>query len=113
MKASIELTPLDQIRHAEAEIARRVAAAREAAERTIAEAHAQAAAIKQEAREKGRHEGEIRYRDILNRAEEQSRAIIAQGQRDAEQLRRRGNERMHSAIHHAISIIINLDEERK
>jgi vacuolar-type H+-ATPase subunit H len=111
MKVPIELTPLDQIRQAEVDLARQVAAAREAAEQVIANANAQAAQLKNDAREQGKREGLARYQDIINNAEEEARAIIAQGQRSAEELRRKGSERMQIAVSHALSIVIELDKD--
>lgn len=113
MKSIVELTPLDQIRQAEVDLARQVAAAREAAEHTIANANAQAAQIKNDAREQGKREGMARYQDILHIAEEEARSIVARGHRNAEELRYKGSTRMQTAIHHALSIIIDKDEDTK
>jgi vacuolar-type H+-ATPase subunit H len=111
MKATIEITPLDQIRQAEVDLARQVAAAREAAERTIDHANAQAALLKSDAREQGKRDGMAKYQDVIHIAEEEARAIIARGQRNAVELRRKGSKRMKTAVRHALSIIINMDED--
>ena len=57
MGPEYELSPLDQIRQAEAEVARRVAGCREGAERTVAKAREQARALVEAEREAGRQEG--------------------------------------------------------
>jgi vacuolar-type H+-ATPase subunit H len=111
MGTTVELTPLDQIRQAEVDLARQVAAAREAAERTIANANAQAAQIKNDAHEQGKREGMARYQDIIHVAEEEASAIIARGRRVAEELRHKGSTRMKTAVRHALSIIIEMDED--
>lgn len=53
-----ELSSLDQVRQAEAEVARRIAASREKVEQAEAQAREQAKALIEEAREGGRREGQ-------------------------------------------------------
>jgi vacuolar-type H+-ATPase subunit H len=66
--SATELSPLDQIRLAEAEITRKTVVARENAERRLAEALTQAARIKKQAREAGTRVGNVQYKDIVARA---------------------------------------------
>lgn len=100
------LSPLDQIRLVEADIARNIAAAREASERAVAEARAQAARLKKEAREAGMREGQIRYKEIVAKAEEEARAIVSRAHKQASMLRQKGQSRMETAIQEAVNIVL-------
>ena len=103
---AIELSPLDQIRMAEGEVTRKVIVARESSEKGIAEARAQAAQIKKEAKEKGEREGQIRYKEVIVGAEEQAKAILAQTRQRTEILRRNGQSRMDRAVERALQIVL-------
>lgn len=105
-----ELSPLDQIRLVEAEITRKVAAAREASEHSAANARGQAALIKKQAEEQGERQGQILYKEIIAKTEEQSKEIIAQAQHEADRLRRTGQTRMEQAVHEALRIVLDLKE---
>jgi vacuolar-type H+-ATPase subunit H len=109
----LDLSPLDQIRQTEAEVARKIAAARKAAEQIVEQARQQAAALKREAVESGRGEGQARCQTALSNAEEESRALVAEAQDQADMLHRRGAERMELAVHRALSFVINLPDEVK
>ena len=89
--ATVERSPLDQIRQAEVDVARRVAAARQSADDAIREAQAQAAALKRQACEIGRQEGLAEYQAIVSNAEDKARRLIARARSQAESLRRRGD----------------------
>lgn len=102
------LSPLDQIRLAEAEITRKIAVARETSERAAGEARAQAARLKKEAREAGSREGQIRYKEIVSKAEEEARGIVAHAHNQASELKRKGQVRMEAAIQEAIGIVLGL-----
>lgn len=104
--SAIDLSPLDQIRQTEAEMTRMVAMAREHAEQILRDAHRQASAIKQEASQTGTQEGEARYRAIISKSEEESRAIVAEAKAQARRLRQRGQERMQTGVRLAINFII-------
>ena len=106
--SSVELSPLDQIRLVEAEITRKIAAGREASARLIAEARVQAARFKKEAREAGNREGQIRYKEIVSKAEEDAQAIMAHAHNQAYDLRRKGQARMETAIQEAISVVLGV-----
>lgn len=102
------LSPLDQVRLVEAEISRKIAAAREAAEHEMANAGAQASQIRKEAQEQGGREGQIRHKEIVERAGEQARMMTAQAQTEAASLRRRGESRMAQAVREALNVILGL-----
>jgi vacuolar-type H+-ATPase subunit H len=109
----LELSPLDQIRQTEAEVTRRIAAARITAEQIVEQARQQAAALKREASESGRREGQARYQTSLSNAEEEARALVAEAQEQADQLRRRGDKRMQLAVNRAFNFLISLVEEEQ
>lgn len=103
------LSPLDQIRLAEAEITRKNVTAREASERTIAEARARATLLKKQAHETGTREGQIHFKEIVSKAEEEARAIVAHAHNQAAELGRKGQARMEVAIQEAICIVLGLN----
>lgn len=108
-----EISPLDQIWQTEAEVTRRVAAARDKAERTLAKSQVQARQQKNQAIEEGRRQGKAQYKDILAAAEDEARAITSQANSQAEELRRRGKERMDQAVRLAVNIVIGLQGDTK
>lgn len=103
-----EFSPLDQIRLAEAEITRKVIAAREASERAITDARTQSVALRRQAHESGTRAGQIRYKEIVSRAEEEARTIIEHAHNQAAELRRKGEARMEAAIQEATRIVLGL-----
>jgi flagellar biosynthesis/type III secretory pathway protein FliH len=105
-----ELSPLDQIRQVEAEITRRIAAAREASEHSAVNARGQAALLKKQAEEQGGRQGQILYKEVIAKAEEQSKEMIAQAQHEAENLRRTGELRMQQAVCEALCIVLGQKE---
>jgi vacuolar-type H+-ATPase subunit H len=106
-----KLSPLDQIRNAEAEVAREIAAAREAAKGKVVEAEMQAETLIREARDAGNREGQTQHNEILSRANEEAKALIAQSQNRAGELRRQGRQRMEAAVNHVLEIIVRADVE--
>jgi vacuolar-type H+-ATPase subunit H len=108
-----KLSPLDQIWQTEAEVTRRAAAARDKAERTLAETQAQASQLKNRAIEEGRYQGQAQYKDVIAAAEEEARVIAVQANYEAEELRRKGNERMDRAVRLAMNIVIGLQGDAK
>ena len=111
--SATELSPLDQIRLAEAEIIRKTVAAREDAESCLIEARMQAARIKKQAREAGTRAGNVQYKEIVARAEEEARTITAHSQNQADTLRQKGRNRMEMAVEYAVSIVLGLDKDRR
>jgi vacuolar-type H+-ATPase subunit H len=107
------LSPLDQIRLAEAEVTRKVVAAREASEHAVTEARTQAALLKKQAHASGNRAGQIRYKEIVSRAEEEARTIVEHAYNQANELRRNGQARMEVAIQEVTSIVLCLKRGRK
>jgi len=110
---AVELSPLDQIRLAEAEITRKTVAACENAERRFAEARMQATRIKKQAREEGTRVGKVQYKEIVSRTAEEASAIIANAQNQADTLQQKGQSRMELAVEYAVSIVLGLNKNRR
>ena len=79
----LEHSPLDEVRRAEAEVTRRVAAAHRAVEAAVQEAQAQSEGIKHHAFEIGQREGQAQYHEDISRAQDEAHALVAQAQRRA------------------------------
>jgi vacuolar-type H+-ATPase subunit H len=109
--AQPELPPLDQIRLAEAQVIRRLAAARQASESVIAEAQSYAAALKREAARAGRRDGEAYCRQAISAAEEEAGRLLAEARRRAEELRCAGGERHPAAVAMILAAVLGEDEE--
>jgi vacuolar-type H+-ATPase subunit H len=107
----VERSPLDQIRQAETEVTRQVAAARGAAETAGRKAQAQAADLKRQAREVGQREGQELCREITSKAEEEARALVAQAHIQAEELRRKWDLSKEAAVRWALTVVIECKEE--
>lgn len=108
--SAAELSPLDQIRLAEAEITRKIVTAREKSEEAVVETRVQAALLKKQAHESGTRDGQIRNKKIVSKAEDEAHAIVAHAHGLAAELRHSGQTRMNSAIQEAISIILGTKE---
>jgi len=106
-----ELSPLDQIRLVESEMARRVTAARAAVDQSLVNARAQAAQRKIDARETGLREGQILFKESITKAEEEARAISAQAQKQAAELRQKGYQRMDAAVRLAVNVVLGRQDE--
>lgn len=102
------LSPLDQIRLAEAEIARKMVTAREASEHAIAEARTRAALLKKQAHDSGTREGQIRYKEIVSSAEEEARTMVQHAHNQADELGQNGQTRMEAAIQESLGIVLAL-----
>lgn len=103
-----ELSPLDQIRMAEAEVTRMLIAARESSDRIVAEARGQASLLKKEARESGARQGQLQHKEIVLQAEEEARRIVEKAQEDASTLKRKGQTQMEEAIRDAMDVVLGL-----
>lgn len=110
--STTELSPLDQIRLAEAEITRITVVAREDAERRLIEARAQTARIKKQAREDGSRAGKMQYKEIISRVEEEAHAIATRAQNQANTLQQKGHTRMEAAVAYAVNIVLGLGAGR-
>lgn len=104
-----ELSPLDQIRHVEAEVVGKIAAAREAVDQTINETSRQVKELLTEAKAAGLSRGQVRYKEIVSRAEEESRVIVSQAHNQAKRLRQKGKQHMSAAVHKAVDMVIGLE----
>ena len=107
------LSPLDQIRMVEGEITRKIVAAREASEHRVEDARAQSTLLKKQAHDSGNREGQILYKEIVSKAEEEARTIVAHAHNQAVNLRQKGQARMEMAVQEAINIILGLKGEIK
>jgi vacuolar-type H+-ATPase subunit H len=103
---STELSPLDQIRQSEAEVTRKIAAARETAVHNLEAARKEAARIVAQAREEGMQAGHVRYREILQDTEKEARNLIDLAQDEVKELSKRGDKHMEQAIQQIIDIVI-------
>ena len=105
MNAEHELSPLDRVRQAEAEVAGRIAGSREGAERTVTEARERARVLIAEGQEAGRREGQAQYRRLILQAQDEARAIGLESQERVEALRRAEGEWMDAAVRRVVKII--------
>jgi vacuolar-type H+-ATPase subunit H len=105
-----QLSPLDQIRLAEADVTRKIAMARKDREHTLTKAKAQAKVLLDEARESGKRKGQTQYREIVSEAEEEARAILAESDHRAEEIRQKGIRYMDIAIRQVVNIITGMEE---
>ncbi|MDT8306159.1 MAG: hypothetical protein RRC07_09500 [Anaerolineae bacterium] len=104
------LSPLDQIRQAEADSARRVAGCREGAERAAARAREQARALVEAEREAGQREGQAQYRRLMLRAQDEVRVICLDSQKRVAELQRAEVELMGAAVTRVLAIITGIAE---
>jgi len=102
------LSSLDQIRLAEAEITRKTVKAREASEQSLVNARSEVIQLKKQADEVGNREGQIRYKGIVSKAEDEAQALVAHAHNQAADLRRRGQTHMETGIQEAIGIILGV-----
>lgn len=102
------LSPLDQIRLVEAEITRKIIAAREISDRALAEARARVMLIKKQALESGTRDGRIHFKEAISKAEEEARAMVEHAHNQAADLRQNGQTRMEAAIQEATGIVLGL-----
>ena len=103
------LSPLDQIRLAEADVTRKIAKVREDHERILTNAQTQAKEMVVAAEESGQREGETQYREIIFEAEEEAKAILAGAKHQATALRRKGNRHMDTAVRQVVNIVTGMD----
>ena len=106
-----QLSPLDQVRLAEANVTRKVAAALKNREHSLTKTKAQAKLLLDEARQRGEREGQIQYREIVSEAEEKARAVRAGANHEAEELRLRGSRKMGVAVRRVVNIITGIEED--
>lgn len=107
----IEISPLDKIRQTEAEAAGALAAARETAEKLLADARADAKRSVHQADEDGKREGQAQYKEVLAQAEEEAATIINKARILTKELRRQGQQRMETGVEYALSFIAGIEIE--
>jgi vacuolar-type H+-ATPase subunit H len=112
-KSEVTLSPLDQIRLSEAEVTRRVAAARQSAEESLTGARSEAANLKKQARERGLQRGQSQYQVVVSNAEENSKVMVLKAQQRSEELSKRGGRRIDEAVQKAASIIVGLEVDEE
>jgi vacuolar-type H+-ATPase subunit H len=102
-------TPLlEIIRRKEAEVKRRLAGEREAAEAALAQAKQQAREIIAAAEAAGQRTGQDQYRAIMAEADRESESLVAQARAEAQCLLQVGQEQMETAIARAIQVIVDV-----
>lgn len=92
-------------------MARRVAAAREAAEQSVMEVQTQAADLKREARETAGRQDQPRYETLISEAQAEAEAVLAQARDRAEKLRSSGVARMDAVVGRAVEDVVGLKSE--
>jgi vacuolar-type H+-ATPase subunit H len=102
-------SPLEVIRHKEAEMTRRLAAARETAVSQIKATEQQAREIVRQAEAQGQREGEAQRRSALGEADREAEAILAQARVRAEALQSVSQAEVETAVAQAMTIIIGAD----
>ena len=105
------LSPLDQIRLAEAEIARKIVAARQAFEHNLVNARTQQTLLKKQAHDLGNRKGQIIYKETVSKAEEEARTMIVHAHKEASNLQRRGQDQMEVAVQKAMNVVLGLTGE--
>lgn len=106
-----QLSPLDQVRLAEANVTRKVAAAHDNSEHSLTDAKAQAKLLLDEARQNGERKGQIQYREIVSEAEEKARAVRAGADQQVEELRQKGGQKIGVAVRRVVNIITGIEED--
>ena len=99
---------LEVIRRTEAEVKRRLASERAAAEATLAEAERRARELLPAAETEGRREGEAQRQAALAEVERAVVSIVAQARVETEALQRRGEDHIEMAVARAIEIVIGV-----
>lgn len=104
------LSPLDQIRHAEAEVTRKIVQARETSNNIVEDAHIQSLRILEMARQAGEQEGQSRYKEILKNSEDEATALVSEARRRAKKSRNISKIRMEILVERIENFIIGLEE---
>lgn len=98
-------SPLEIIRHMEAEMTRRLAAARETAVSKITVVEQQARELVRQAEAQGQREGEAQRQTVLDETEQEAESILAHAQAQAEVLRNVSQAQVETAVTQAVMII--------
>ena len=106
---SHEISPLEQIRHAEAEVTRRLASARQEAEKKLIKARSKAAQQQKQALDEGLRQGQAHYQSTINKAEEEARQILTESREKAGTLLLQGETHLYEAVCLAVEIILGVE----
>jgi vacuolar-type H+-ATPase subunit H len=104
------LSPLDQIRHAEAEVTRKLVQARETANKIVEDARSQSIQTLEMARKAGEQEGQSRYKEILKNSEDEATALVAEARKRAKKSRNISRLHMEGLVERIENFIIGLEE---
>ena len=104
-----DLSPLDQIRQTEAEVARKIASAQEEAKQRVVQARKDARELIANARETGYLQGRARGLEIISKSEEESHATIEQARRMAEVYRAHGQQQMATAVRYVVDLVLGFE----
>ena len=105
------LSPLDQIRQAEAEAARRLVLSREAGSKKVQESRLQASELFGQARIEGEADGQARYKEIVARSEEEATALVAESRRKTDKLRVAGQKQITSLVSKIVKFITGMEAD--
>ncbi len=103
---SMFVSPLEAIRRHEAEIKRRLAAAREAADALLLETERQADEQVAAAEIDGQRVGEAQRQAVQAEAEREAEVIVARAHTEAVRLQRMGEQQMAEVVARAVAIVI-------
>jgi hydrogenase 3 maturation protease len=106
-------TPLEIIRAREAEVTRRLAAAREAAVADVAVAEGRARQLISQTQAEGQREGEAQRQRLLAEAELEAAAILAQAADEVARLQHISQTQMAAAVARALNIVIGDSSKMK
>jgi len=112
MRKEDNLSPIEQIRHAEAEIIRQVATAREAAEECLKAAKIKAERLQSEAILEGKQEGEKLYQQTIDQAREAAARIVDQANKQANEMRENGKLNMGLVIQQALHYTLDMQTDQ-
>lgn len=103
---SDELSPIIVIKQKELELADRLAAAKQAAERAILEARQWAFQFREQARRDGQEQATAFYRAELAAADVEAEKLRADGERVAARIAERGTRILNQAVHRILDIVL-------
>ncbi len=106
MSSSDSLSPLVAIRDKERSLAQEIRSAQERADAKVAQAHAQADSIKQQAERQGVQEAEALYQQGLAQAREQAQVVSQDGEAEAGKSRQAGLGRVGKAVNHILQFVL-------
>ncbi len=106
MSRSESLSPLAAIRDKERSLAQQIHSSQEQADAKVAQAHARADSIKQQAEREGVQEAETLYQQGLAQAREQAQVVSQDGEAEADKLRQAGLVRVGKAVDYILQFVL-------